>query len=280
MIKIKKASGEEAVFDLDKLRRSLAATGANEFVVDEVLQIIEREAFEGMSSQLIYQKAFELLKRRNNVSAAKYRLKKALMDLGPSGYPFEYLVAQLFQLEGFETQVGIILPGQCVEHEVDVFAHKDHQIRIAECKFHNMVGTKSDVKVALYVQSRFQDLVARLSKQQNYKGHHFECWIATNTRFTDDAEKYANCMGMRLISWDYPAKYNLKTLIDQHNLYPLTCLTILSDAEKDYLLSKGLVLVRQLRKGEGRAELEGLHLSDARRSHLMEEMDALCYGLD
>jgi hypothetical protein len=68
-----------------------------------------------------------------------------------------------------------------------------------------------------------------------------KCWIVTN-RFTSDAIAFAKCSGMNLLSWDYPKDNNLKTKNDIDCLYPVTCLTTLSLAEKDKLLILDVIL--------------------------------------
>jgi hypothetical protein len=47
---------------------------------------------------------------------------------------------------------------------------------------------------------------------------------------------------MNLLSWDYPKDNNLKTKNDIDCLYPVTCLTTLSLAEKDKLLILDVIL--------------------------------------
>ena len=42
--------------------------------------------------------------------------------------------------------------GHCVEHEVDVMAWNENKLIIAEAKFHNAIGLKSDLKVALMLK--------------------------------------------------------------------------------------------------------------------------------
>ena len=91
-ITIIKASGEKAPFQMEKVRRSLERAGANEIIIDEIVKNIEDIVFDGMTTKKIYQMAFMMLKRKSRVSASKYKLKKALMELGPSGYPFEKFV--------------------------------------------------------------------------------------------------------------------------------------------------------------------------------------------
>lgn len=79
-----------------------------------------------MTTNKIYQLAFKMLKGKSRVSASKYKLKKALMQLGPSGFPFEKLVGKIMEQEGFKTNVGVIVQGNCVQYEVDVIAQKDN----------------------------------------------------------------------------------------------------------------------------------------------------------
>ena len=70
--------------------------------------------------------AFKMLKGKSRLSASRYKLKKALMQLGPSGFLFEKLVGKIMEQEGFKTNVGVIVQGNCVQHEVDVIAQKDN----------------------------------------------------------------------------------------------------------------------------------------------------------
>ena len=80
------------------------------------------------------------------------------MELGPSGFPFEKFVAAIIKEEGYQTEVGVIVQGACVTHEVDVVATTDHQHIMVECKYHNQQGRVNDVKIPLYIQSRFLDI--------------------------------------------------------------------------------------------------------------------------
>ena len=73
-----------------------------------------------------------------------------------------------------------------------------------------------------------------------------KCWIVTNNRFTTDAITFAKCSGLSLLSWNYPEDNNLKTKNDTNYLYPVTCLTTLSLAEKDKLLILDVILVKEI----------------------------------
>jgi len=236
-IKIIKAFGEADVFSEEKLRRSLQRSGIANNIVDEVVHEITPHIKEGMTTKEIYKQAFDLLKQYSKPHAARYRLKQAINALGPSGFPFEFFIAELLKYEGYITKTGVIVQGHCVKHEIDVVAEKNDQHFMIECKFHNGQGIHSDVKIPLYIQSRFQDVAANRFQQ---------AWLITNTRFTEDAVTYGSCMGINLVSWSYPAKYSLRERIDTSGLYPLTCLISLTSHEKSLLLNKGIVLCKQL----------------------------------
>ncbi len=71
-------------------------------------------------------------------------------------------------------------------------------------------------------------------------------WVITNTRFTSDAIQYGNCIGLKLIGWDYPDNGSLRNQIDSLGLYPITCLTKLTKYEKQMLLDNKILLCREI----------------------------------
>ena len=188
-ISITKKSGETVAFDTEKLKQSLIRSGANQNDANYVTNIICNNIVDGMSTRKIYKLAYQLLRKQSTKVAGKYRLKKAIFDMGPTGYPFEHLVSELIRLKGYTTETGQILDGACVRHEVDVVAKKPGNTIFIECKFHNDVRKKSDVKVSLYVNSRYHDLKDKW-KETTDNQHKYEGWLVTNTRFTKDAIEY------------------------------------------------------------------------------------------
>lgn len=255
---ITKASGETEEFSEEKLRRSLERVHAAPDVTEKVVAHIKRELTPLMRTTDIYRHAFQMLRKYAPPAAGRYALKHAIMELGPSGHPFEKLVAAVLAAEGFSTKVGVILRGKCVEHETDVLAEKDARRVLVECKYHNQPGIRSDVKVALYVWARFQDL-----------GKFDEAWLVTNTKFTDDAVRYAECVGMQAIGWSYPAAESLERRIDRLGLHPLTCLTTLSRSHKQRLLDMGLVLSKEVAETPG--ALRAIGLPEAKIALVREE---------
>jgi len=176
-----------------------------------------------------------------------YSLRRAVMELGPSGFLFEKFVGEILKAQGYEVKVGVIMQGACVEHEVDIFAKKNHRHIIVECKFHNEDGIRSDVKVALYVRARFEDLKKKCDTTVNHEDIH-EGWLVTNTKLTSQAIAYGNCVGMKIIGWNYPQGGNLQDLIVASGVHPLTCLTTLNKKRKAVLFENGIILCRDVEK--------------------------------
>ena len=245
-ILITKKSGERVPFEERKLINSLKRSGASDADVQKVLEALDSQLVDGMSTHKIYQKAYALLKTKSHKVAGRYRLKKAIMELGPTGYPFERFVGKLIEFMEYDTKVGVIVQGKCVSHEVDVVAESKQKRIIVECKYHREGNRKSDVKVAMYIRSRFYDIENAWKEEGKLDHQELEGWLVTNTRFTADALTYGNCAGLKLISWDYPEIGSLRQRIDHAGLHPITSLHNMTKKEKQYILDEGLVLCREL----------------------------------
>lgn len=268
-----KSSGEKVKFSLDKLRSSLSKSGADNQTINQIIDKVRDELYNGISTKEIYNRAFALLKKKGGYLASKYKLKKAIYELGPTGYPFERFISAILKYSGYQTLVGEILQGQCVTHEIDVVAHKDSTTTIVECKFHSEEGRNCNVKVPLYIASRYKDVKAYWdSKPHNTKLN--EGWVVTNTRFTLDALQYGKCAGLYLLSWDYPKNDGLRDRIDRLGLYPITVSTLLSSREKQFLLSRDVVFCRDLI--DDVFFLDHLGVSDIRKEKILNEINMLC----
>ncbi len=274
-IYIIKASGEQEVFDIQKLKTSLRKAGASEELSNEISFQIEGGIKDGMSTREIYKNAFNQLRKHGRPLAARYKLKQAILELGPTGFPFEKFVGELLHHQGFSTNVGVIVEGHCVQHEVDVVAEKGNQHFMVECKFHSDQRRKCDVKIPLYIQSRFIDVERFWLGKLGHKNKFHKGWIFTNTRFTSDATQYSECMGLMLVSWDYPQGGSLKERVEASGLHPITCLTTLRKKEKQILLERGKVLCKAL--FENINILKELGLSEGRIQAVSDEIDGLCH---
>jgi hypothetical protein len=270
---IKKASGETEPFSKKKLEGSLKRSGANEDLISSIIAEIISWLKDGTSTKKIYTKAFTLLKKKRSSMAARYSLKKAIMDLGPTGYPFEHFVGQLIKQQGFDVEIGQIIQGQCIDHEVDVIATSGNKQYLVECKFYNSQGKNANVKVPLYIHSRVNDIVKKRQSIPEFNNLSFHGMIVTNTRFTSDAIDYGKCAGLHLVSWDYPKDHSLKDMIEKNGIFPITALTSLKNLNKNKLLEKGIVLCRQLCNQP--ELLEGIGLSKKDISKVLNEAKEL-----
>jgi hypothetical protein len=268
-----KASGVLEPFDEEKLRKSLRRSGAEDALINQIIRELSDQWHDGITTKSIFKRAFKMLKRRNRPYAARYTLKQAMFDFGPSGFPFEDFVAEVLKSQGYEVETRKILPGACIRHEMDVVAQKENRLIWVECKYHPIPGSVSNVKVPLYIHSRFRDLEQYQNGNGGVRG---EGWIITNTRFSEDSMEYGRCAGMRLIGWNYPSSGSLREMVDKANLHPVTCLTYLTRQEKNKLLENGIVLSSTLSRPGGWSDL--LHLSNERRNKIMSEAQTLCFN--
>lgn len=274
-ILITKASGEQVAFNPDKLRLSLRRAGASREYTDVLVRTVTEQMHPGMTTKQIYKMAHKMLRKGGGGhTAARYSLKQALLELGPSGYPFEVYIARLLEAEGLRVQIGLLEAGKCVNHEIDVFGVSDQRVVVGECKFRNRQGLLSDVKVPLYIHSRFRDLCAGFLSAPAWQGRVLESWVFTNTRFTEDALRYGHCSGMRLVGWDTPRDYGLREWVDRTGLHPLTCLTTLTRHEKADLLDQRIVLAQELLQDPQKLDIAEVRGSRVRA--ILKEAEGLC----
>ena len=245
-IEVQKASGETEPFSVEKLIGSLQSTGADQEEIEQISKNISEWIYNGVTTRQIYKRAYDLLNQKRYHLASRYKLKKAIMELGPTGYPFEHFVAKIFDTMGFSTKTGQIMKGHCVTHEMDVVAIKDKEEHLVECKYSQSPGKNVSVQVPLYVRSRVNDIIDTQKDTAEHEGFSFHGWVVTNTRFSSDAIDYGKCCGLHLLSWDYPTGKGMKDIIDREKIYPITVLTNLSQKQKHLLLEQGVVICRQL----------------------------------
>lgn len=266
---ITKMNGDQEPFNRKKLERSLRRAGAHDEIRERIIEHIEAELREGITTEEIYRHAFERLRiEEQRPVAARYSVKRAVLDLGPSGYPFETFVGGIFRALGYtDVRTGVAMQGKCAPHEVDLTATYEKRSVIAEIKFHNSLGTKTDLKVALYVRARFDDLKKNTVPLD-------EGWLITNTRFTRNAARFGQCSGLRLLGWDYPRGRGLEVLIDEAGVHPLTALTTLTQQQKRQFLDDSIVLCREIDLSS--ESLRRYQVAEDRHDEVRDEVKRLC----
>jgi hypothetical protein len=243
MVQVIKADGSTEIFSEEKVLRSIKRAGIPQDLQDKVLQSIKTKLYDNIPTHDIYGYIIDTLAHSPEpFSKARYSLKQAIMLLGPTGYPFEDFIAKIYQEQGFTTQTRQSLMGNCVMHEIDVVAQKNKTKILIEAKFHNNAGTRSEVQVPLYINSRFEDL----KNKYNFD----ETWLVTNTKATTEAIAYAECVGMKVVSWNYPEKESLRDLIEEKNLHPITMLSTLSIQQKAHLMANHTIVCKDILEQE------------------------------
>lgn len=272
---VTKADGTVEEFDPMKLRRSLKKSGAGNSEIETIVREVEKTAHDSMRTQEIYRLAFSMLRGTKTEVVARYALRRALFNLGPTGFPFEKFLGRLFETEGYKTTTGITMQGKCALHEIDLAAYKPDHSFIAEAKFHARPGIKSDLQVAMYSYARLLDLAdqkicaADICGVKNLK-------IITNTKFTTAAIKYAKCSGVDLLAWDFPKEDNLYSMIDRTKLFPVTVLTSLSVGQKAQFLNAGLIVASDILNKT--KEVSNLGLKERKLEALISEVRQLSEG--
>lgn len=235
-----KRNGQIEQFNEKKLIRSLQKSGATIGEIEQTVSFVKAKLKKTMTTGDIYALAYKNLnaQRKRNPNAIRYSLKKSVMELGPTGFPFEKFVARIFNQLGYQTQTGTMIQGHCIEHEVDVLAYNNSEVICIEAKFHNEPHLRSDTKVALYVKARFDDLIGQKIKIEDTYHHITKGILVTNTNFTDTAYKYVSCINtFELMSWNKPHEKNLLHYIESHKLYPIGVIPELTQKEIELLSS-------------------------------------------
>ncbi|MBU6321378.1 MAG: restriction endonuclease [Patescibacteria group bacterium] len=271
---IVKADGSVERFNPALLADSLVRAGAGRHAAERIAEKITASLAPGATSKQIYRRAFALLRQGSaRPVAARYALRRALLEFGPSGHPFEDFISRLFAKEGWQVETRKMIKGHCVTHEVDFYASHPGkgEYMAAELKYHNDPGYKTDLKIALYVKSRFDDIFAcdpAVRACPIDRG-----LLVTNTKFSSEAIAYAECAGVELLGWSYPVEGNLFDRMCRAKVYPVTTLTTLTTAEKRLLIGERIVAADELL--ESRSALARIGFSAARIGEVFAEAEEL-----
>ena len=284
-----KADEKEEDFNKDKLNTSLLKAGASSELSSSAANEVDRQFKNCMNTDDIYNHTLDHIRKNDPMAALKYTLKRAIMSLGPDGFVFEKYVVKILEQNGYKTEMPEqVLSGFCVDHEVDIIAKiKDENIMV-ECKYHNIPGNQSDIKTALYVNSRFLDLKKGWYHRNNNRGdgnnnenkldktyYLTGAWLFTNTKCTFDAIKYANCSGMKITAWNYPENESLQFYIESKKLYPVTILSTLSENQKRILFDKNILTIKELIAFQIEDLMELLSLDGDHAAKILDEISLL-----
>jgi len=265
-MKIKKYSGEFQRFSPRKIYYSILDVGGSKKLANDAVKEVKRLSHEGISTERILKILLNFLKREPGISQ-KYNLKRAIMALGPTGFPFEKYFAKILEYYGYKTTVDNKLKGKNIIQEVDIVAIKDKKFMV-EAKYHNEVGTITRLHPAMYTYARFLDL-----KKYNFD----QPWLVTNTRCSGDVIKYAKGVNLKITSWNYPKNQSLKKMISNKNLYPITILESLSRTLKWRFFNEKIITLKDFEKYSSEDLKKRFNIKDSAISELLKEVEeVLC----
>ena len=263
-ITVIKRDGSEVPFDDRRVLMSIERVGVPKELHDRVLAHIKEkvQADNTITTDEIFYHIREFLIDKDKRSGLRFNLRQAIFELGPTGFPFEKYLGKIFADQGYKVQTDLIMEGECVNHEIDLLLEKDGKREIVEAKFHNQIIGKTDIHVLLYTYARFLDV----KDKNNLDG----VWVATNTKISTESIDYANCKGIKVLSWNYPQEWNLAEFVEKPKMYPVTTLTDLTTEEERRFVDNGIVLASDLLKISDE-ELRTKYLIDEKRIPVIRE---------
>jgi len=238
-----KFNGERELFSAKKVYQSARRVGASKKFAEEISQKIKRKTYPDIKTSKIFRLVKSLLRQETPVAALRFNLKEGIKKLGPTGFPFEKYIGEIFSRNGFNVRLNQHPFGFCCRYEIDFLAKNNNLLYVGECKYRNLPGGKVHSGIALANYARFLDL-----KRGNFFAKKFKVKsiLVTNRKFTSKAVKYSNCVGVELLGWNYPRKKGLEYLIDSQKLYPITILPSLKKYLAEIFASKKIMLAKDL----------------------------------
>jgi hypothetical protein len=243
-IYVTKADGTRQLFDREKVIRTCLRMGTSRKIADDVAEKVESRLYDGISTSKILQMTFRLLRKYKPAIRHLLDLRKglSLMDSKPE---FETFVQILLAHSGFEVTPNRLVMGRCVKHEVDAIARKDGVTYFVEAKHHVNYHTLTGLDESRIARAVLEDVTEGFELgKSNLKID--RAMIVTNTRYSEHASRYGKCRNILQIGWSSPTDLCLQNMIEEKNLYPLTCLRDLKRETKTKLANSGIVLLKQL----------------------------------
>lgn len=264
-MQVLKSSGEFERFNGKKIYLSIRSVGGSKNLANSAVKEVKKLYREKIPTKEILEFLLKFLKKEPGISQ-RYNLKRAIMSLGPSGFPFEKFFARVLEDYGYKTTVDNKLRGKKIIQEVDIVAVKEKKWMV-ECKYHNEPGTITKLHPALYTYARFLDL---------NRYHFFTSWLVTNTRCSQDAIEYSKGVGQKITSWKYPEKESLQNLILKKSLFPITILESISEENLNKIYNLKIVVAKDLFNFTPDALSKKTHINKKVISKIIKEAKEVC----
>jgi len=264
--------GEREPFSVTKVYNSALRVGASRSLAKDIAQKTQSQVYDGIKTSAIFSQVKAQLNKGFPQAALKFNLKKAMVKLGPTGFPFEKYMAEVLRCNGFVVKINQYVKGLCCSsYEIDFLANKKNLLYVGECKFRNIAQGKVHMETALANYARFLDI----KNGGALKETEIKSLIVTNAKFTSQAIRYCHCCGVNLLGWKYPKNGSLERLIDGQKLYPLTILPAFSSRFYNAFLPQGIVLVKSLLNTSTESLAKKVGLSQQELAPLIKEAQTL-----
>jgi len=241
---VTKADGSRQLFDREKVVKTCLRMGANRQIAYEIAEEVEKRLYDGISTDKILQMIFRLLRKHKPTIRHFLDLKKGL-SLMSSKPEFEKFVQILLAHHGFEVSPNQIIRGKCVGHEVDAIAREDGVTYFVESKHHSNYHTPTGLDESRIARAVLEDVTEGFVLGKTALKID-RAMIVTNTRYSEHARRYGKCRNILQIGWSSPINLGLQNMIEEKELYPLSCLRDLKSETRVQLVNSGIVLIKQL----------------------------------
>ncbi len=270
-MKVIKASGLEEKFSSRKIYKTILEVGGTGSLARKVISVVRRKYHKDMTTEQILNIVLHELREFPKLRD-RYDLKRAIMSLGPSGFPFETFFGNLLKHYSYEVKIGNFVKGKAIIHEIDIiakrnFGGKDKNYMI-ECKYHNESGISTRLHPALYTYARFLDV--------KDSGKFDIPWLVTNTKCSSDASRYSKSVGLKITSWNYPKNSSLRKMITEKKLYPITIIHSINNETKEKLFGARIIIAKHLLDYSIEELIEKTRLSEKEINKILKEVKEVC----
>ena len=238
MIYVRKANGSFQEFNKEKIIVTCLKLRAPLDVAKEIAEKIEKQAYNGITTDEILRRIYALLAEYNEVYSLLKDPRKAISEM-KSSPDFEQLIKEILEKEGFSTRTNIIMEGKCTSHEIDVLAEKSDKSFVVEVKHHIDYHYYIGKAIPLQYWATVYDINEISSKK-------YGLMIFSNCKYSEHAIQFAECRKITLIGWKYPKNKGIETLIENYLLYPITLLRTIGKFEIEELSKFRIVTIHDL----------------------------------
>ena len=252
-LKVTKWNGDRQEYDPEKILGTLSRYGVTSGEAEEVLAEIESRLVPGIRTSEILGIMHQRLDELESTGRLKRDLRSAL-GMMRSAPDFEEYVRLLLCSEGYDVRPNAVIRGRCVKHEIDGVLEREGELVYLETKHHRRRHSYTPFAVSLSAKAKFDDI--RRGYEEGLNDYDFSrVLIVCNTRMTEHARVYADCVGIDHVGWKAPPGRGIDAMITEAGVYPVTMLRSVGRGERDALSEAGIVTLQQLTEYRGRPPL-------------------------